>query len=133
MMYLVDGFCRKVAQSGVLRRLAFTVLVCLSLWALAGAMGALPGHDGGSRPASVAASLSDAPEDADSPDAHCDAPPSLSVGANGCSWTGRVEILYVQVPGLSRRDNARLVHRWDVSRRLAPSRRSHLLDIPLLI
>ena len=117
----------------MLRRLAFTVLVCLSLWTLAGAMGALPGHDGGLRTASVAASPSDAPEDADSPDAHWDAPPSLSTGANGSSWTGQVEILYVQVPGLLRRDNARVVHRWDVSRRLAPSGRSHLLDIPLLI
>jgi hypothetical protein len=117
----------------VLRRLAFTVLVCLSLWTLAGAMGALPGHDGGSRTASVAASPSDAPEDADSPGAHCDAPPSLITGAIRSSWTGQVEILYVQVPGLSRRDNACVVHRPDVSRRLAPSRRSHLLDIPLLI
>lgn len=133
MRHVVDGLRRKTAQSGVLRRLAFTVLVCLSLWTLAGAMGALPGEDGGLRTASMAASPTDAPDDADSPDAQCDAPPSFTLGANGSAWTGQVEILYVEAPGLSRRDNARVVHRWDVSRRLAPSRRPHLHDIPLLI
>ena len=117
----------------MVRRLAFTVLVCLSLWTLAGAMGELSREDGGLRTASMAASPTDAPDDADSRDTHCDAPPPFSVGANGSAWTGQVEVLYVEVPGLSRRDNARVVHRWDVARRLAPSRRPHLHDIPLLI
>jgi hypothetical protein len=131
---MVDGRRPKAPQSGVLRRLVLTVLVCLSLWTVAGAIGVLSGgRDGGLPAASMAASPTDAPDDADSPGAHCDAPPSFTAGANGSAWTGQVEILYVDVPGLSRRDNARVVHRWDVSRRLSPSRRPHLHDIPLLI
>jgi hypothetical protein len=134
MMRMVDGLRRKAAQSGVLRRLVLTVLVCLSLWTVAGAIGVSSGgEDGGLPAARMAASPTDAPDDADSSDAHCDAPPSFTVGVNGSAWTGQVQILYVDVPGLSRRDNARVVHRWDVSRRLAPSRRPHLHDIPLLI
>jgi hypothetical protein len=116
----------------VLRRLLFAVLVCLSMWTLADAMGELSGGDNGGRTAIVAVSPSDLPDDADGPSSRWDAPPSLSIAATGLTAYFHVDVPYIEPPGVAARQPSRLSHRSDAATPTR-SRPPHLHDIPLLI
>ena len=116
----------------MLRRLLFAMLVCLSMWTLADAMGELSGGDNGGRIAIVAVSPSDLPDDADRPAPRWDAPPSLSIAATGLTAGFHVDVPYVEPPGVAVRQSSGLSHR-SYAATPTRSRPPHLHDIPLLI